>query len=408
MKLYIKLAWRNLFRNKRRTIIAGSAIGIGLAALMFVDALIIGMETNMINSAPASFMGEGQIHREGYRETMEVERTISDLPAVLESLSHDDEVAHYTPRVMSFTMISSPANVLAGSMVGVAPETEQYLSHFDEALVEGTYFEGDSRYDVLLGAKLAELLEVGLGDRIVATVAKAHSGELSQEMFRVSGIYRFGTEEMDKAMVLVRLPVAQEMLGLEGQAHEVALTFGDAQDETARHDAFWRRHSTDGNEALGWRDLMPQLSGALQMTSFTTLIVGLVLFALVSLGIINTLFMSLYERMFEFGVMRAVGTRPFGIGRLVVFEAGALAALSIVLGTAMGLAVTYAFIHYGIDYSGIEFAGVTFREMLYPQFNPRQFTLFPAAVFLFTILIGLYPAVYAARMNAAEAMRKSF
>jgi len=408
MKLFIKLAWRNLFRNKRRTIIAGSAIGIGLAALMFVDALIIGMEANMIQSATASFMGEGQIHREGYRETMEVEKTINDLPAVLESLSHDDEVAHYTPRAMSFTMISSPANVLAGSMVGVAPETEPFLSHFDEALVEGDYFWGDSRYDVLMGAKLAELLEVGLGDRIVATVAKAHSGELSQEMFRVSGIYRFGTEEMDKGMVLVRLPVAQEMLGLEGQAHEVALTFGDVQDETARHEAFWRRYSTDGNEALGWRDLMPQLSGALQMTSFTTLIVGLVLFALVSLGIINTLFMSLYERMFEFGVMRAVGTRPFGIGRLVVFEAGALAALSIVLGLAIGLAVTYAFVHHGIDYSGIEFAGVTFRQLLYPQFNLRQFTVFPAAVFLFTILVGLYPAVYAARMNAAEAMRKSF
>jgi len=408
MSLFAKLAWRNLFRNKRRTIIAGTAIGIGLAALIFTDALILGMEANMIHSATASFMGEGQIHRASYRETLELEKTIAALPVVLEALEEDSLVAHYTPRLMSFTMISSPANVVASSMVGVQPETERYLSQFDEALIEGEYFVGDSRYDIMIGGKLAELLEVELGDRVVATVAKAYTGELSQEMFRISGIYHFNTEELDRAMALVRLPVARAMLGLEGEAHEIALTFHQAAGEGAPGAEFWRRYSQNGNEALGWRELMPQLAGALQMTSIMTFIVGIVLFALVSLGIVNTMFMSLYERMFEFGVMRAVGTRPFGIGRLVVFEAGALAMVSIVFGVVLGAAVTYGFIQNGIDYSGIEFAGVTFRKMLYPQFDIRQFTLFPIAVFLFTIVVGLYPAVHAARMNAAEAMRKSF
>jgi len=408
MLLYMKLAWRNLFRNRRRTIISGSAVGIGLAALIFVDALILGMSANMIRSATASFMGEAQIHGPDYRETLEVEHTVIDLPGTLKMLGESPDVASFTPRTLSFSMISSPANVVAGSMIGVVPKTEASLSQFDEALVAGEFFEGDSRFDILVGSKLAELLEVELGDRVVLTAAMAKTGELSQEMFRISGIYHFNTEEMDRAMAVVRLPVAQTMLGLEGQAHQVAFTLTDGDSEDGPSPAFWQRLRANGNEALGWRELMPQLSLALEMSSFSTLIIGLVLFSLVALGIVNTLFMSLYERMFEFGVLRAVGTSPFGIGRLVVFEAASLAVVAIALGLILGWIVTYIFMHVGIDYSGIEFAGVTFRENLYPQMEWRQFTLFPIYVFLFTVLVGLYPATYAARMNAAEAMRKSF
>jgi ABC-type lipoprotein release transport system permease subunit len=388
--------------------ISGSAIGIGLAALIFVDALILGMSTNMIRSATASFMGEGQIHGPQYRATLEIEHTVIDLPGTMTLLADSPEVDRFTSRTMSFSMITSPANVVAGTMIGVAPETEVDLSQFDEALVAGEYFAGDSRFDILIGSKLAELLEVDLGDRVVLTAARAQTGELTQEMFRISGIYHFNTEEMDRAMAVVRLPVAQAMLGLEGQAHQVAFTLTNSDSEYDPGAAFWERLRTGGNEALGWRELMPQLAGALEMSAFSTLIIGLVLFGLVALGIINTLFMSLYERMFEFGVLRAVGTRPFGLGRLVVFEAAALAVIAIGLGLILGWLVTYIFTHVGIDYAGIEFAGVTFREMLYPQMEWYQFTLFPIYVFLFTVLVGLYPATYAARMNAAEAMRKSF
>ncbi|MFH1686032.1 MAG: FtsX-like permease family protein [bacterium] len=406
--LFVKLAWRNLFRNKRRTILAGTAIGIGLASLIVVDALMLGTETNMIHSATGSFMGQGQIHGENYRATLEREYVITDPTTVLTELQQDSTVAHFTPRAMSFAMISSPANVVAGTMIGVVPQTERHLSQFDEALIEGEYFQGDSRYDLLIGYKLAELLEVALGDRVVITVAKAHTGELSQEMFRISGIYNFNTEELDRAMAIVRLPVAQNMLGLEGQAHEIAVTIVKDGIENAPAHEFRARYSTAGNEALGWRELMPQFSNVLEMTGLSTLIIGVVLFALVALGIINTLFMSLYERMFEFGVMRAVGTRPFGIGRVVAYEAAALAVVSILFGALLGWFVTYILLQYGIDYSGIEFAGVTFRERLYPELELRQFTLFPVLVFVFTVVVGLYPAGYAARMNAAEAMRRSF
>lgn len=407
MRLYIKLAIRNLFRNKRRTFIAGSAIGIGLAALIFTDALIIGMEENMVASATESYLGDGQIHRAGFRESFEVEKTIVNGAEVAEKLSRENVVNHFSRRALAFAMISSPANVSSVTLVGIDPSSERYLSQIDEAIVEGEYFAGDNVRDVIIGSKLAEILEVELGSRIVLTVAQAHTGDLSQEMFRISGIYHFNMNEMDRAMAFVRLNVAQQMLGLGDDFHEIALSLLGDQIGRDRSHPFWQRYSQDGNEAVGWTVLLPEIEAAFELSEFSTFFVGLILFGVVALGIINTLFMSLHERMFEFGVLRAVGTRAFGMARLILLEAAALSVLSIILGGILGLAVTGLIAKTGIDYTGIEFSGVTFRELLYPVLTVNQFVIYPVSVFIFTVIVGLYPALYAARMLPAKAMRRS-
>jgi ABC-type lipoprotein release transport system permease subunit len=408
VRLFLKLAWRNLFRNKRRTFIAGTAIGIGLAALIYVDALIIGMEENMVHSATASFMGEGQIHREGFLETFETEKTIANLDQVLSRLEKELIVTRFTPRTLSISMISSPANISTVSMVGIEPTTERHLSQIDEALIEGAYFDGDNERDLVLGSKLAELLEVELGDRVVLTAAEAHTGDLAQEMFRISGIYHFNISDMDKAMVFVRLNKAREMLNLKGEAHEIAITFTGTEHGRTKSLPFWNSYSTGGNEAQGWTELLPELEAAFELSSFSTWLVGLILFAVVAVGIINTLFMSLHERMFEFGVLRAVGTRPLALARLILLEAASLAVVSSVLGIILGFILTYIFTRIGIDYTGIEYAGMTFRELLYPVMELKQYIYYPIWVFVLTTLIGLYPASYAARMKPAKAMRRSF
>lgn len=153
---------------------------------------------------------------------------------------------------------------------------------------------------------------------------------------------------------------------------------------------------------------MPELHAALQLTDFSTLITAVILFGVVALGIINTLFMSIHERMFEFGVLRAVGTRPVGVAFLVVFEAGSLALLSIAFGALLGFGITYLTSIMGIDYTGIEFAGVTFRKLLYPVLKVNQFIVYPFWVFVFTVVIGVYPGVYAARLLPAKALSKTF
>jgi len=166
--------------------------------------------------------------------------------------------------------------------------------------------------------------------------------------------------------------------------------------------------SEGGNEAIGWPKLLPQLKAALELTDFSLLIVAVILFAVVSLGIVNTLFMSLYERMFEFGVLRAVGTRPRSIFRLVLTEASALSVVSIVLGLIIGAVWVAIFMKTGIDYTGIDYAGVTFRDKIYPVVRMMPFIKYSLWVFVVTTLVGLYPALYAARLTPARAMRKSF
>ena len=152
MWFYIKLAWRNLFRNKRRTIIAGLAIGIGLASMMLTDSIMIGMKDSMIGSATDSFLGEAQIHRNGFRLTQEAELTINNLEGVVADLKAEEAVENFTPRTTSFGMITSPANFSAVMFVGIDPESERFLSQIDEAIQEGSYFEEDNERDIVIGS----------------------------------------------------------------------------------------------------------------------------------------------------------------------------------------------------------------------------------------------------------------
>lgn len=407
MWFYIKLAWRNIFRNKRRTIIASIAIGIGLACLIFYDALIIGMEDNMIQAATSSFLGEAQIHRQGFRDTQEVDITINELQQISRELQKEKIVAAFTPRTLSLGMITSPANVQSVLMVGVKPETEQFISKIDDAIREGGFFSSKSSRDIVIGSRLAEILEVSLGDRVVMTAAQAKTGDLSQEMFRISGIYHFDIREMDTGMAFVRLEKAQVMLGIDGQVHQIALKFKDmalAADETL---PFWEKYSRHGNEAVSWGELLPQLKGIFELTGAFRGVMALILMFVVIFGIINTLFMSLYERLFEFGVLRAVGTRPTGVVKLMLFEAGSLGILSILFGVVISLVFTGIVAHTGIDYRGIEFAGATFQDMLYPVMTVSQYIMYPIGLLFFVFLVGLYPAAVAARMSISEALRKS-
>ncbi len=403
-----KLAWKNIFRNKRRTIIASTAMGIGLAALIFVDAFWMGMEQNMIKTATASFLGDAQIHREGFRGEREVSLIIRALDELTANLAEEPIVGHFTQRTLAPGMITSPANVSAINLVGVYPPTEKFLSKVDDAITEGAYFEGDNSRDMVIGTKLAEVLEVGLGHRVVVTVAQAKSGEISQEMFRISGIYHFADEEMNRGMVFVRIDKAQQMLAIGNGVHEIALKFTSlayAQDSAL---PFWGAYSQHGNEALSWTEILPQLEAILKMSRTSKYIMGIVLFGVVVFGIVNTLFMSLYERMFEFGVLRAVGTRPLRMAQVILFEAGALAIVSIGLGATLGWLVTAIFVHRGIDYTGIEMMGVTMQELIHPIMAVRQFILYPIWIFVFTIIAGLYPARYVAKMTPVDAMRRSF
>ena len=408
MLFYLKLAWRNIFRNKRRTIISGLAIAIGLAALIYTDALYKGMEINIIDNITKSFIADGQIHRKGFREKQETELTINNLDKVVKKLENDPLVKRFSLRTYSFSMISSSNNVSSVMLIGVNPEKEKSISQIDDAIIKGDYFKEGKENQIIIGKKLAEILEVEIGDRIVVTVAQAHSSELSQELFRVGGIYYFNNPQLDKGMAFIKINKARKMLNIGNGAHEIAIKLIKGVDRKHIDNlSFWKKYSVDDNEALSWMGLFPQMKMVFEMTGLGTAIVGLILFAIVALVIVNSLFMSIYERMFEFGVLRAIGTRPFGAFKMIVLESGALGILSVSIGIVLGFIVTYIFSKIGIDYTGIEMMGVIIKNLIYPVLTVEQFIIYPIVVFLITLLIGIYPGIYAAKLKPAEALRKS-
>lgn len=406
--ILLKLAWKNIFRNKRRTFIASIAIGIGLAALIFLDALMIGMSDILAKTATDSFLGDAQIHFKDYRDTQDVSMTIQDVDKVTSMLAKETIVHNFSRRTYSTAMIMSSANTSAINLVGVNPPKEKHISQIDDRIIEGEYFNETDPHDIVIGSKLAETLEVGMGDKVVVTVAQSGSGDFFEDWFRISGIYYFADEGLNGGMAFVRLHKAQEMLALKNNVHEIVIKFTSSTYGQNPDLVFWDTYSEYGNEVLSWTEILPELQAMFDMMEYSKYIVGALLFVVVVFGIINTLFMSLYERMFEFGVLRAVGTRPFGMARLILFEAASLAIVSIVLGGIIGFILTTIFSQVGINYTGIEMLGVTLQEFIYPVLTLEQYTLFPISLFIFTIIAGLYPAWHVAKMSPVEAMRRSF
>ena len=167
-------------------------------------------------------------------------------------------------------------------------------------------------------------------------------------------------------MIFIPIEKSQQLLNLSEGLHEIAITFKDDGLSPNNLDGFWKRYSSDANEALSWKKIMPQLEAALTWSTYLMGIVVLILFAIIALGVMNTLFMSLYERMFEFGVLRAVGTRPARMASMIVCEAGVLSLISIFFGNIIGLILSHSFAVNGINYVGVEFGGITFSEPIYP------------------------------------------
>ncbi len=434
--LFLKLAWRNVFRNKRRTVITAISIGIGLTSLIFTDALMLGMHKNMVKSITSTFIGEGQIHRKDFLETLDIDEVILNKDEVISDLQRDNDVEFFTQRTTSFATISSAADVQAVNMIGVNPLQEKDISLFNRSIIKGSFFndkllwinfytdpkrfkatlikifkkyllnDNDLQQDIVIGYNIAEELDVGIGSRVVVTVSQADGGGLSQEMFKVSGIFKFNIKELDSRIVLIEIGKSQNILNLSDDIHEIALKFNDINYSNDTTALFFSRYSRYGNKAISWVQIMPQVQSAFKLTKISILIVMFIIFFLVAFGIINTLFMSIFERIYEFGVLRAVGTRRRDLVKLVMFETGSLALFSIFVGILLSLITCFILSKTGINYSGIEYQGVMLN-VIYPVNNLYQYMVYPLLLFIFTLLIGIYPSIYVAKISPAHAMRKT-
>jgi ABC-type lipoprotein release transport system permease subunit len=404
--LIFKLAFRNLFRNTRRTVLTSLLISSSLIVLILVDGLMHGMTNVMVGGITHTLEGEAQVARKGFRNDFEVEYTIDDPASVISQLEENKTLEGFGPRVIIGGMIASSYNTTGSLVYGVDAKQELKVSRISEAIIEGQYLSGEPR-EILIGKPMAELLEVELGDRLIITAATVDTNEITQELFRLSGIFEFGPEEMDKNLVFINLVKAQSVLGMQDNLHQIALRFMDPEDAKNKELPLFKQLTNEENEALGWLDLQPSIGAMIEMAGFSTAIVGAILFLLTSLGVINSMFMSIYERIYEFGVAKAIGTTPRQIIQLVLFEALLLALISCVFGLAIGYFLGDYFSIHGIPMGKMEVSGVLLDGNMYTQLMLYQFVNFPIYVTLLTLAAAIYPARFASRIVPTEALQRA-
>jgi putative ABC transport system permease protein len=405
--LIIKLAIRNLFRNTRRTILTVMLIGLSLSALIITDGVVKGMSVLMIENVTQSLAGEAQIHHHQYRENHEVKYYMPNSHKIEEALSKDKSISSFASRVISGGMISSSYNVTSGGFYGVDALKEMQVSKLKLAISSGTYLSGKDK-ELIMGESMARLLEVDIGDRIVLTLSEVDTGELTQALFRVTGLFNFGIREIDKNLIFINIDKARKMLRLKRtDSHEIVVQFMHPQYAMNRNLPFFSKFTNDETEALGWLDLNPEIASVIEMSSYASLILGSILFLLATLGIINSLFMSIYERIYEFGVIRAIGTRSTKLTQLIICEAFFLAIIACIFGIVVSLLITQWTSVHGIPVGEIEFSGIAINNSIKTQSTLSQFIEFPLYVIVLTLVASLYPARFASKIIPAEALQRS-
>ena len=405
--LTFKLAIRNLFRNTRRTILTAILISFSLMALIMADGLMLGMKDLLVSSLTKNLVGEAQLHRKGFRDNFDVDLYFTGTDDLVADLRGRPEVTEVASRVLSGGMVSSSYNVATGMVFGIDAEAEARIGNIKKAIIEGQYLTGE-RGEIMLGRPMAELLEVSLGDRIVITLSEADGGDLSQALFRVSGIYYFGLREIDHNTVFINADQARQAVGISADAsHELVMVFEDSSVSREKTSTVFDDFNNEQLELKSWMELNEDIATMLELSGLSTLIIGSILFLLASLGVINSMFMSIYERLYEFGVARAIGTTPWQLAQLILCEALLLGIGSCLFGGVIGYGlISYTTLH-GLPLGEFEMSGIALSGNIATQMQLSQFTELPFYIILLTLVAALYPARFASKIVPTEALSRS-
>ena len=405
--LTFKLAIRNLFRNTRRTTLTAILISFSLMALIMADGLILGMKDLLVSSLTKNLVGEAQLHRKGFRDNFDVDLYFTGTDDLVADLRGRPEVTEVASRVLSGGMVSSSYNVATGMVFGIDAEAEARIGNIKKAIIEGQYLTGE-RGEIMLGRPMAELLEVSLGDRIVITLSEADGGDLSQALFRVSGIYYFGLREIDHNTVFINADQARQVVGISADAsHELVMVFEDSSVSREKTSTVFDDFNNEQLELKSWMELNEDIATMLELSGLSTLIIGSILFLLASLGVINSMFMSIYERLYEFGVARAIGTTPWQLAQLILCEALLLGIGSCLFGGVIGYGlISYTTLH-GLPLGEFEMSGIALSGNIATQMQLSQFTDLPFYIILLTLVAALYPARFASKIVPTEALSRS-
>jgi ABC-type lipoprotein release transport system permease subunit len=401
-----RLSWRNLWRNHRRTIIMLLAIALGVWAMIFMTALMRGMVDQMIEDGIDALPGYVQVHHPDYRDDPNIENSLSPPgPRLLEALGSPPAEA-WARRVKVPAMVSSERNNRGVTLLGVDPQPEIALGFDPASIVAGRFLESPSDQGLVVGRKLLERLETDLGKRVVI-MSQGPDNTIADRGFRIVGVFEGKLSAQEENLVYAAIGTTQELLGMDEQISEIAITGGDYRDVNVLHDQV-KRAAGDRLEVLSWTELDTYLGLMLGVMDGFVLVWVIVIFLALSFGLVNTLMMAVFERVREFGLMQALGMKPASILYQVLLEAIMLLTLGLLLGNALAV-MSILPISDGIDLSvvaeGIEMMGAS--SMLYPALKAKDLLMANAVVIVLGILTSLLPAWRASRYRPVEAIAKT-
>ena len=398
-----KLSWRNLWRNPTRTNVTILAVSLCIAVLIIFQSMIVGLIEKAKFTTTNLVIGEVQVHAEGYLDDRSIYKSLQNTEEI-HLIAKENNIG-LVERSYGFGLISSGTKSAGTQFWGINPESE--LRHFDFAnhIDKGNFLTNTSLKKIVLGRKLASSIAADIGTELVVFVQGA-DGSLGNELFYVAGILKNMADNVDRGAAMILREDFDILFSANNLIHEIALN-SKGRFESEEIQKLLSAKTADVDVET-WQQLMPTIALLTEkmsvfMRTFFSLIFGIA----ASLGVMNTMIMSTYDRMREFGIIRAIGTTPWRILKQVSLEAILLTTIASVIGVVVGLSVALYFQKYGFDVSGggnMSFGGVVMDPVWRASVSVGIVLLPVVLLMLVSIVASIYPASIAARIKPVEAI----
>ena len=407
-----QLAWRNIWRNPRRTGIILTAIFIGVAAMIVLAALMRGMAGGMVENAIANLVGHIKVQHPAYRSDPDIAHRLDDPAAILAVMKRVlPKGVRIAVRIRVDGVVSNARETAGIEIVGIDPAAEAGVSFIGDARIDGKAITADDRHGILIGAALADRLRTGVGKKLVVSTPQA-DGETGSRAFRIRGIFHADMAATEKSLVFIPFAAAERLIGQTRTATEIAVTLPPAaalENLAPVTRALQKTLAPFTVTVASWKEMLPAITAYLALFDMFLLIWFVVVFIAMGFGIVNTVLMAVYERMREFGLLKAIGMRPARIIRMVLAESLFLLFIGSLAGTLCGLGLTAWFQQTGIDLGafskGTEMWGMS--RIIRPVVDIQDIVMANAVVVGLGLLVSVYPAVKAARFTPVETMRQN-
>ena len=406
LRIVSVLAWRNLWRNYRRTAIMIAAITVGVWAMIFMTAMMRGMVDSMIEDGLSALPGHVQVHRPGFLDDPSITNLIDIADADIEQMFDAAGVAGWASRVKVPAVITSERDSRGVTVFGIDPRRERNISFVAGDLSAGRFLDDESDNGIVIGALLAEKLDTGPGKRVVL-MSQGPGNEVVDLGFRVVGLFASELDSYEETMAFVGKHALQRMLKIGDRVSEIVVQADDYRNVGPLAEQVSALVGPT-QEVLPWMQLNTYLGRTLEVMDGFVLISMVVIFLVLSFGLVNTLVMAVYERIREIGLMMALGMRPSSILEQVLVESLLLLVLGLIAGDLIAVA-SIELLSDGIDVSvvaeGMQMMGVA--SVLYPKLQTSDILLANAVVLVLGFLASLSPAWSASRYDPIEALAKT-